>query len=123
MIYFRIQKLSLKYLLLTELRGELMAEREEGQDGADAVPAIGGTDDVLHAGEDLLRASPVLARIPGSSNFRDTLGSSFHSAVGTLWVLVGRSQADQGQHEEGGDETHLELVLEFAEDSPHVLCV
>merc|ERR1711892_617543 len=107
MIYFRIQKLSLKYLLLTELGGGTYAQKGR-KDRMVQTQSQQSVAPMTLSMQARISSGPVLARIPGSSNLRDTLGSSFHSAVGTLWVLVGRGQAHQGQHEEGGDETHLE---------------
>ena len=46
-----------------------------------------------------------------TSNLCDTERSSFNRAFAKLWLLVGGGQAHQGKNNEGGDETHLALVL------------
>ena len=44
----------------------LSTEGKEAENNTDTVPAVGGTDDLLHAAKDLLSGGPVLAVVPGS---------------------------------------------------------
>merc|ERR1711920_1078402 len=78
----------------------LSTKWKEGKDDADTIPAVGGSDDVLHAAEDLISSRPVLASIPGSSNFSDTLRSSFNGALSCFGLCVGRGEAGKAEDQE-----------------------
>ena len=44
----------------------LGTERKEVENNTDTIPAVTGTDDLLHAAEDLIWSCPVLAAVEGS---------------------------------------------------------
>ena len=43
----------------------LGTERKEVENNTDTIPAVTGTDDLLHTAKDLLRSCPVLAAVEG----------------------------------------------------------
>merc|ERR1711915_939452 len=103
----------------------LCTEREEGKDDTNAVPAVGGSNDILHATENFIRSGPVLASVPGSSNLSDTLRSSFNRTLSSLRLCVGRGKAGEAEDKESDGEAHDDVRGDVCKEvnNPHVLRV
>merc|ERR1711980_76124 len=77
----------------------LGTEGKEGEDNTDTVPAVGGPDDTLDTGEDLLRGGEALAAVPGSSNLSDALRCDVEGAISSFHLLHGHGGGGTGQED------------------------
>merc|ERR1719295_2388780 len=87
----------------------LCTEGKKVKDYADAVPTVSGSNDVFHTSKDLVSSRPVLAHIPRSSDFCDTLGSSIERALSCLRLFVGRGDASKAEDQQCDGEAHDEV--------------